>query len=35
MLIRESFIEDAPAIAKVTVDTWRTAYGWLDIRERS
>ncbi len=26
MKIREAFVEDAPAIARVTVDTWKTAY---------
>lgn len=26
MKIREASVEDAPAIARVTVDTWKTAY---------
>lgn len=26
MLIREADVKDAPAIARVTVDTWKTAY---------
>lgn len=26
MLIRQADVKDAPAIARVTVDTWKTAY---------